>query len=49
MKTLMFISFMKCGHENRDGAQELQTFEILMEDVDFEVVPRGPTRAIGKF
>ena len=49
MKTLIFISFIKYGHENRGGAQELQTSEIVMKNNDFEVVPRGPTGAIGKF
>ena len=31
------------------GAKELKTVEIVMKINEFEVVPRGPTGAIGKF
>ena len=40
---------MKYGHENPGGAQELKAVEIVMKNIDFEVVPRGPTGAIQKF
>ena len=49
MKTVIFISFMKYGHENPGGAQDFKTVEIVMKNNDFEVVPRGPTGAIQKF
>ena len=48
-ETVIFISFMKYGHENPGGAQDLKTVEIVMKTMIFEVVPRGLTRAIGKF
>ena len=40
---------MKYGHENPRGVQELNKVEIAMKINEFEVVPRGPTGAIGKF
>ena len=49
MKTVIFISFMKYGHENPGGAQELKTVEIVMKNDDFRIVPRETTGAIQKF
>ena len=49
MKTVIFMELTKYRHENPGGAQELRTVEIVMKTKVFEVVPRGPTRAIQKF